>query len=1092
MAAPFRRHVGLTILSVSALTSAVAFAAPKTTDHDRPAHPDGDHPAKFLTDADAAWLRGTDQAGEFVRKRDADDAKAERAASRDRYHGMSAESARALVRSQFPQLVAERPINAHEPSPGMEVVRRPDAKTAVVRDEEHPGDEYLLKSTFPMVTAAGDPVNLALVQRDPGVEPSSPLVPVRLGDNLSGGLALLDAGIGLKLATDFDPKGVVDESSEFYADADQDTDVIMRPRPYGGQIMLQLRSQDSPEHFRLQLDLPDGAHLREAKADQEAPGDPPRSVEIYRGGESLAFVTPPVAFDADGWPVDVSAKVVGDDIMLDVDHRRHDLHYPLMVDPEVISTSYNSDWSGWYGNYGDVAGSGAHYIFGINSSYYPQGLYIGMSGSWYTNGGYGIHRFWTPLGTYIYRAIMTWNHAATTYAGVAYSQVFAGLANRAFSAWETGNWGISVNDGATGQNINANPWIVRKSYYTTSDQCFNNSSGGRCDRSQGSDGNLAALGLQACCASGNIAGPASVAVPFAWIYIGDRNAPTMLSTTPGNQGWHNATTGAVTARATDGGLGIIDFLVADNVNGSTTYTTQNLPEYTAGCGDPYRNHCPQDTQNRQVTYSLTEGVHSLTLWSHDISGNYTTGQNWTDRIDRSKPVFSSVSGGVVDNDNNTVRLDSLSLTVDATDGVFGGNGSQLRSGVASITIKDNGVVQGTSPTQTNGADSAPLHRDWTFNPASVAPGSHTITVTATDRVGIESDPRTYHLYVPYYWYHPALAGSYDNQWATNGTGGTATDNVGSGWVNSHSTTGAGYAVQSLPNGDWCNFGNAGVGFTPNNYDYSALTGLTVPSPYSSYQQGNTSPLSNPSVCQGYRYAWGMYLAAGDGEAACTPTSNCNIQHTVGLVQGGTTDLPWATGSGLVLATNFTPKIEYDGASANQAINAWAFLCADLQDVNGPQTGGGQRIIEFCLDLWTPPSSGGSWLRSQNDYRLDGPEASSDWQRDHCQGNSGSAFYFQMAAVGNGETWATAVTGASRFGTPADGVARAYAASISASQFQNAINEAQKCDGVHNPNGAYSASPSQYRLIGLEEGIESVGPLFFMGGSFAALTAYRLS
>ena len=311
---------------------------------------------------------------------------------------------------------------------------------------------------------------------------------------------------------------------------------------------------------------------------------------------------------------------------------------------------------------------------------------------------------------------------------------------------------------------------------------------------------------------------------------------------------------------------------------------------------------------------------------------------------------------------------------------------------------------------------------------------------------------------------------------------------------SPSTTGAGYAVQSLSNGDWCNLTNAGATFAPDNYDYGGATGLTTPTPFSAYQTGNTSPLAQPSVCQGYRYAWGMYLAAGDGETQCTPDVNCNIQHTVGLVQGGTTDMPWGTsyGTNLVLSTYFTPKLEYDGASDGQALNAWAFVCADLQDSTGPQTGGGQRIIEFCLDLWTPPSSGSSWLRSQNDYRLDGPESGNKWQTDHCQGNGGSVFYFQMAAVGNGEAWATAVGGASRFGTAADGVARYYAGSISASQFQNAIAEAQKCDGTHNPNGAFSSNPAQYRLIGLEEGIESVGPLFFMGGNFQSLTAYTAS
>ena len=123
----------------------------------------------------------------------------------------------------------------------------------------------LVSSALPLRTNDGDgqaPVDLSLGQQGTGYAPANPLVDVKLPENLNKEFALGNDGIKLDVgATDSASADPMRRGGEglFYADAAPATDVVLARIGSGLESFYELRAPDSPDHFQMNFNLPDGA-----------------------------------------------------------------------------------------------------------------------------------------------------------------------------------------------------------------------------------------------------------------------------------------------------------------------------------------------------------------------------------------------------------------------------------------------------------------------------------------------------------------------------------------------------------------------------------------------------------------------------------------------------------------------------------------------------------------------------------------------------------------------------------------------------------------------------------------------------------------
>ena len=125
----------------------------------------------------------------------------------------------------------------------------------------------LLESSFPLRArdASGQlaPVNLALRREDSGdFVASNPLVSTVVPERSSDPVRVGDGGLGVEFDDARPVEGALEGAGAFYSDVALDTDMIAKATIAGAQLLFQLRAQDSPEDFRLNVALPPGSTLR--------------------------------------------------------------------------------------------------------------------------------------------------------------------------------------------------------------------------------------------------------------------------------------------------------------------------------------------------------------------------------------------------------------------------------------------------------------------------------------------------------------------------------------------------------------------------------------------------------------------------------------------------------------------------------------------------------------------------------------------------------------------------------------------------------------------------------------------------------------
>jgi hypothetical protein len=234
---------------------------------------------------------------------------------------------------------------------------------------------------------------------DGGHSPANPVVDYSLAASLAGPMQFKDAAIGVSFpdAGAANAQQVNDKLA--YLNAWEDTDLLVAPLPDGFTTIQMLRSANSPESFTVDLDLPPGAELEETGVDLNLEG----AGVVLPGGESLG-ISPPMAWDADGNPIETSLDVLDtNSFELRLAHRDTPVRYPLALDPTYTfcSATCGSWWSDWHpyvpkswnwsmihgGSWGyplDFGNSGL-WILATQSHSNPAAYDFGESAYWYFN-----------------------------------------------------------------------------------------------------------------------------------------------------------------------------------------------------------------------------------------------------------------------------------------------------------------------------------------------------------------------------------------------------------------------------------------------------------------------------------------------------------------------------------------------------------------------------------------------------------------------------------------------------------------------------------------------------------------------------------
>jgi tripartite motif-containing protein 71 len=296
-------------------------------------------------------------------------AEAEREESRLIYrHADSAEEASELLLSTFGSELKSLDLDPMRFLSDVTLKRGFPGGGAVVSSE---GQSQIVEAGLPAkaMDEGGDmsKVNLDLEATSEGFVQANPLVDLEMSRSAAEGIEIEGSEIRIT-QVGADPESSArpfGDKDVLYPNVQTDTDLLVVPLSSGVELFDQLRSIESPEILRFDLDLPAGAEMR-ANAG---------AVEIYEGERLSAIVSPPHAVDAQGTLVPVAMEVQGSSLVLTIGHRAGEYAYPILVDPELQYTQ--NDWvnSSW------IAGNNYHV------------LEDGTFGTWWNNGNLKTSRW---------------------------------------------------------------------------------------------------------------------------------------------------------------------------------------------------------------------------------------------------------------------------------------------------------------------------------------------------------------------------------------------------------------------------------------------------------------------------------------------------------------------------------------------------------------------------------------------------------------------------------------------------------------------------------------------------------------------------
>lgn len=230
----------------------------------------------------------------------------------------------------------------------------------------------------------------------------------------------------------------------------------------------------------------------------------------------------------------------------------------------------------------------------------------------------------------------------------------------------------------------------------------------------------------------------------------DHTQPNSLSVAGGtltgsdNQPLNGSYTLNFAASDTFSGVKQVKFYVDDMTTPIDT-RTQSTACGTMGCPGSLSGQFSLDTnaQNADGLYKYAEGTHTIKVAAEDpiasASGpaaNHTTSKTFNVIVDRTAP--SPDTSGALSDAEDLARLakEPADLSVTAADE---NEAETQTSGVKSLEVKVDGTTVIPRVDQTCATPGCSMDRDFTINTASLAQGTHTADVLATDFAGNVDD-----------------------------------------------------------------------------------------------------------------------------------------------------------------------------------------------------------------------------------------------------------------------------------------------------------------------------------------------------------------
>lgn len=409
--------------------------------------------------------------------------------------------------------------------------------------------------------------------------------------------------------------------------------MLLKSLDNGVEVYWQLRSASSPETLSLSVDLP-------ADAGIARPG--PNGTKIVRDGKMIGLISPVVATDADGEPVDTTVAVHDHRVLISVAHHSQDVRYPILVDP-TVEADYIFPYDGttafaaWY-TYAYPASKFALVRSPLDSDPY----------AWYGNGLY-IHNAGYPstLG-FTGGAPASADHAGFYYAAPGQARIFqvdnsdsknvwggdplqmcmiVGIAQPDVANWD-GPYGTTWGEGCT--PFSSYAWHVRVD-----------------PNGSGTPGNTFVFGEYAY-TTGNWAFNAYFR--DAVIYMDDADNPSVTQVNAPDDEWINGDhTGALRAFATDPSTGVKS--VNFSIPGRWSSQATNPNCLYGPCSTPWDNGA-----NQIPVSSLPEGMDTINITAVDPAGNSSPPATISLAIDHTAPPAPALKTAAYDSGSQETHI----------------------------------------------------------------------------------------------------------------------------------------------------------------------------------------------------------------------------------------------------------------------------------------------------------------------------------------------------------------------------------------------------------------------------------------------------
>ena len=591
-----------------------------------------------------------------------------------------------------------------------------------------PSERYegptLIESTVPLRTEGGTGpaavVDLGLEHAEGQLRPANPLVEVAIPHNLGEGIELPEAGVTINpdaAPADRSPS-LVDESVAAYPEVATDTSLSVSPTLRGVETLTVLQSPQAPHTQTFELELPNGADLKQTEAG---------GAEVTQAGRSLLGVAPPSALDAAEHAVPVTLEVAGNDLVLKVSPSPSTA-WPVIVDP--LYETYNwwngitglGGWSGWTNTASNYYRDDHDHCDPFASPYSCQqgetsnapGLFIGALPGAVPEGSTVNWEFVVP------RWFEEWEQhekAPSSWISSMY------LGNVGF--WQRSDWAADPTLWMGLWNTGSGGWVSGRSA-SGNYPGMNGDFGYDFIAGQNTFSKLASFSLVN--PSGyDLTAFRDAFVNTAIITIADDDKPNLAPAIGPNRWVNDSPTEPINVTASDQGLGVYRLRV------SLLGSQQTFPNHTMPCTGTTIYPCTGTVAFNVNDYNpsvMPQGVDNILLTAEDPLGNQSETTAVKVWVDHTAPNIA-LSGTLTQQAALGTKLNAYGLHVDATDG----NAGDRQSGVGKMAIKvDGSVAYEDNPGCAD--ENCAMSHDWSLNADEYTPGQHTVEVSATDEVGL--------------------------------------------------------------------------------------------------------------------------------------------------------------------------------------------------------------------------------------------------------------------------------------------------------------------------------------------------------------------